>query len=240
MISADPGLLGVLAVILKRAFVVTRALTISEGYRFLALARPPDAVIVDLPAGDLDLVFFLRSLRHSVPRCPVLVLGDSSLPDPTPKLASLEINGFFRKPIRVNALLSRLGALLSADGRGGSALPVLSPPVASVIEYVAQHYRDRLTVDLLARAGSVSASHLAFLFSAEIGTSVKDYVTIVRIEIAKHTLRATSEKLDQIAERTGFCDASHLYRAFRRHAGRSPGGYRRAVRETGGGPPDGE
>jgi len=84
-----------------------------------------------------------------------------------------------------------------------------------------------LTVQGIARAVGLSSAQLAYLFRREIGMTIKDYATRVRVEIIKRLLADTDDKLDSIAEQLGFCDAAHLSRVFRRICGCPPGEYRR-------------
>ena len=112
MISDDPGLVAVLSVTLERAFVVAATPTISGAYGYLGAGPPPDAVILDAPSLDSDVVNFVGSLRLMLPRCPAIILYEDGFADAVPELTALVIHGFFRKPVRVNLLLSRLQALL--------------------------------------------------------------------------------------------------------------------------------
>jgi AraC-like DNA-binding protein len=81
-------------------------------------------------------------------------------------------------------------------------------------------------VDTVAGAIGVSSGHLAHLFPAELRMTVKQYVTRVRIEVAKQLLYDRAQTLERIAERVGFSDASHLSRVFRRYVGYRPGTFR--------------
>lgn len=94
-----------------------------------------------------------------------------------------------------------------------------------VVDYVSRHVTTA-SVEEVAGAIGVSASHLSQLFRAETTMTVKDYVTRVRIEIAKYLLRDTDDKLDVVAARVGLSDASHLSRIFREREGTRPGAYR--------------
>ena len=56
------------------------------------------------------------------------------------------------------------------------------------------------------------------------------YILEVRLAEVRRLLRETSLPLKDIAGQTGFADANHLCKAFRRQFHMSPGGYRQQVR----------
>src|SRR5262249_20147086 len=71
-----------------------------------------------------------------------------------------------------------------------------------------------------------SSGHLVHLFPTQIGCAAGEFVMRVRLEAAKILLQSTEEKLEVIAERPGFCDASHLSRMFRGCLGLRPHAFR--------------
>jgi transcriptional regulator GlxA family with amidase domain len=85
---------------------------------------------------------------------------------------------------------------------------------------------EAVTVDKVARAVDLSASHLAHAFREQTGLSVLEFLGRLRVEVAKILLVTTDAKLADVATLTGFFDAGHLARVFRRRAGASPGSYR--------------
>jgi transcriptional regulator GlxA family with amidase domain len=65
-------------------------------------------------------------------------------------------------------------------------------------------------------------------FKARTGLSPAAFVTEVRLEEALKLLR-TDAKLEEVAASTGFADANHFCKVFRRHFHSSPGSYRRLI-----------
>ncbi len=101
----------------------------------------------------------------------------------------------------------------------------LDPFVARVAAYVGVHYA-HVKIELLAEAVGLSPDHLSRVFRDETTMAAKEFVTRVRIAVARHLLRGTRETLEVIAERVGLCDAPHLARVFRQRTGSTPGAYR--------------
>jgi len=63
------------------------------------------------------------------------------------------------------------------------------------------------------------------MFKAKTGISPAAFVTEVRLKEALKLLR-TPAKLEDVAAQTGFADANHFCKVFRRHFHTSPGAYR--------------
>ena len=172
--------------------------TVFDGVRTLA-ERAFGLVVVDQTRTDDDLRPLLRAAKARA--CNVLVVSDS--------------------------LERAADALASHLGRP----PELRPPgrcVSQAIEEIRGNYRAPLTVSAIARAIHVSPSHLAHRFRSETGMTVKEYVTRVRVEMARRMLLETDAKLESIADAVGFCDAPHLSRVFVQYTRQRPGEYRRS------------
>jgi len=217
-----------LAVTLRDHCVVTTASTASEGLHRLRGSRPV-LVILDSRLPDLKSVTFLRALRAHRPDCQVILLAEGKENDELRELLDLRVDGIFPRSDHLDALLRRINALLGKPRVGAqqAARRGLGRHVGEVIRHMAANKGNHLTVKGVARAVGLSSAQLAYLFRREIGMSVKEYATRVRVEIIKRLLAETDDKLDIIAEQLGFCDAAHLSRVFRRVCGCPPGEYRR-------------
>lgn len=88
----------------------------------------------------------------------------------------------------------------------------------------------RTEVARLARAHGMSRSHFGHHFKAVTGLSPGRFAAQVRLQAAGERLARTDAPLKQIAAETGFADANHLCKAFRRHYHLSPGAFRRQAR----------
>jgi DNA-binding IclR family transcriptional regulator len=81
----------------------------------------------------------------------------------------------------------------------------------------------RLSADL-----GASYSKLRHLFAEQVGIPPARYHLQLRLEEAKRLLREGELTIQEIAQRTGFCDPNHFSALFSRTSGSSPTHYRRA------------
>ncbi|CAK4853298.1 unnamed protein product [Aphanomyces euteiches] len=92
--------------------------------------------------------------------------------------------------------------------------------------YIEQHYSDpELQLDEVAKHVFVNSSYLRALFKKEIGMTLTDYVTHVRMQKAKELLSRGSSKLADIAEQIGYNDPAYFSRCFKKYYGASPSEY---------------
>ena len=99
---------------------------------------------------------------------------------------------------------------------------------ASVRHYIDQHYKESITLDILAEKVSINKFYMAHAFKQEYGVSPINYLIACRIREAKRLLAETDLSLSQIAAVLGFSSSSYFSQSFRNAEGISPTEYRRA------------
>jgi AraC family transcriptional regulator len=112
-----------------------------------------------------------------------------------------------------------------AKVKGGLARPAL----ARVLEYIASNLQSEIRLDELARIAGLSTFHFARAFRESTGTTPHQHLLQRRVDAAKALLRGPARNLDAIASATGFADASHLSKAFRRLVGTTPMAWKRST-----------
>jgi AraC-like DNA-binding protein len=228
-VGSELGPLVTLKLILERSVAANVAVTTPIALRWLSHDLPTLLVVHDslLPADGSRLVRFVRSMA---PACPVLLISGGApharLPSEFAALPMYRLTGDAESFER---LLREIIQVLVLRSAGACPPLALSLHVAKALSYISTHYGETLQVQTVAEAIGVSAGHLAHLFPAELRVTVKEFVTKVRIEVAKQLLYDRGYTLEHIAEQVGFSDASHLSRVFHQYAGYRPGTFRRQI-----------
>ena len=101
---------------------------------------------------------------------------------------------------------------------------------ASVRQYIDRHYKESITLDLLAEKASINKYYMAHAFKREYGISPITYLISCRIREGKRLLAETDLSLSQIATVLGFSSSSYFSQSFRNAEGLSPTEYRKANR----------
>jgi YesN/AraC family two-component response regulator len=102
----------------------------------------------------------------------------------------------------------------------------INPAVISAEKYIRIHYKEKLTLDIVAEAVCITPTYLSTLFSKSLGTSFVSYVNQIRIEQAQKLLLDPKNDPITLAERVGFGDTKYFCHVFRRVTGTTPTQYR--------------
>ena len=95
-----------------------------------------------------------------------------------------------------------------------------------MIGFIQKSYTEKITLDQIAAAASISKTACMNCFRNVLGISPIDYVVSYRLECALHLLLATERSVAEIADTCGFGDTSYFGKQFRRKTGLSPVQYR--------------
>lgn len=105
--------------------------------------------------------------------------------------------------------------------------------VRAAIEYIEAHLNQGLSIDVIAAAVNMSAFRFARGFKKQTGRSPHQFLLERRVEVAKDLLRATDQKLADIAQSVGFANQSHFATVFRQRCRMTPIAYRALTRSRG-------
>lgn len=99
---------------------------------------------------------------------------------------------------------------------------------AAIRRYIDSHYKEPLTLDLLAAEANVNKYYLAHAYKQTYGISPISYMIARRIREGKRLLVETDLSLSQISGILGFSSASYFSQSFRKAEGISPLEYRKS------------
>lgn len=94
-------------------------------------------------------------------------------------------------------------------------------------EYISERYMEALTVEDLAARIGVSRSYLFRLFQDHYGLSPKEYITGVRMKVAKQLLLETAMPVGRVGGAVGYEDNLYFSSVFRKTVGVTPTEYRK-------------
>lgn len=102
-----------------------------------------------------------------------------------------------------------------------------------VLEYIKNHYTERITLDELAELEHISKSYLSRRFKKRTGISVISYINKMRIEQSKQFLMASALDINEISYQVGFESPKYFHRVFKELVGESPASFRRRFKNPG-------
>ncbi len=103
-----------------------------------------------------------------------------------------------------------------------------SKPVLKCLDYIDQHFNEKLTLAVVAEKLNLNPCYLDVLFKKETGITLGKYILEIRLKTARVLLAKTDYTYSQIAYSLAFCSQSHFTKIFRERTGYTPGQYRQA------------
>lgn len=101
---------------------------------------------------------------------------------------------------------------------------------AGIRRYIDQHFKETLTLDLLAEEAHMNKFYLSHVFKKEYGVSPINYMISRRIEESKYLLAETDLSMSQISQLLGFSSLSYFSQVFRKTQSVTPMEYRQNTR----------
>lgn len=94
--------------------------------------------------------------------------------------------------------------------------------LSHAIQYIREHYEDKITVEDVASFCHCSVSYMNHTFKKHIKMNIKAYINQVRLEQAQVLLLNSSDNIREIALKVGFSDPNYFSSVFGRFVGKTP------------------
>lgn len=218
------------------------ALTPRSLVRQLPRLPKPMALLAMNDPNALEVILLCRDAGYNIPEeFAVLGVDDTEIVCDLAAVPLSSINcNYERQGYEAAALLDRLmngerkpGVPLVVPLRGVTvrrstdtvAIPDLA--TARVLRFLRDHYRERRSIQQIARELAVPLRRVHTHFRAHVGCTMLEELTRLRVEHAKKLLPDVKLKLETIGMESGFSNRFHFVQAFRRVTGQSPREHRR-------------
>ena len=101
----------------------------------------------------------------------------------------------------------------------------------TVKQYIDNHFKENISLEMLAELTHVSKYHMVHVFTEEYGISPINYLIFKRIEEGKKLLQTTDYSLALIGRTLGFSSPSYFSQAFKKQTNCTPMEYRKNSRK---------
>ena len=198
----------------------------------------PDIVLTDIRMPNMDGLTMLAALQSEFPRMQTSVLTAYRDFEDARQAIHLGVCRYLLKPSDMNELTEAIRLMTSRlDALPREAQEEKQAPenaaagnyiVQRALEYMRGHaVEPHLSLNDVADHVYVSQWHLSKLLNRETGQSFFDLLGGMRIDRARQLLGDPSLRIHEVAEQTGFSDVAHFSKCFKKHAGCTPGEYRK-------------
>ncbi len=105
--------------------------------------------------------------------------------------------------------------------------PAYSKTVEKSLAYIRSHYKQNLSLEEICSHVAVSKNYFCYLFKREVGVSLWNYLTKIRLEQAKKLLEESEMKTYEISDAVGYDNPNYFSKVFKKFCHMSPNEYRR-------------
>ncbi len=128
--------------------------------------------------------------------------------------------------LKMTAFCMQLASILFEVGMFKETATAKFNRVKPALEYIEAHFSVSISVKLLSRLVGLCQDRFIRVFKEETGRTPNAYITEFRLHEAMRLLSEGELSVSEVAERTGFCDASYFSRIFKQHLGVNPKNYK--------------
>ncbi|MDY3917689.1 MAG: response regulator [Candidatus Limivivens sp.] len=213
--------------------VVATALDGLEGAEVIRRERP-NIVISDIAMPGLDGLKMVAGLKSEFEDMEISILTGYRDFDYAREAIRLGVTRFMLKPSKTEELMEAVEAMVvnlkkkkitgeAAEEKESAAGSFI---VNNALEYLREHYAEKITLGELADKIYVSQWHLSKLLNRHTGQNFSEILGSIRIEKAKELMKDPALRIGDVAEQVGFQDIAHFSRVFKKHVGMSANEYR--------------
>ncbi|MBO4506209.1 MAG: response regulator [Lachnospiraceae bacterium] len=223
-----------------------------EGLDVIRKERP-NILISDIRMPEIDGLTMVAALKSEFPHMQISILTGYRNFEYAKKAIELGVTRFLLKPSKLDELEEAIvvmkkklddvvrvypelisDTLPSPEGEEDNGEELEDSPASSfivhnAIEYIKEHYADKLRLSDVADEIYVSQWHLSKLINKHTGSNFSEILNGIRIEKAKQLLKDPALKIYDIAEQVGFSDLTHFSRVFKKLEGISANEYRNKI-----------
>ena len=92
-------------------------------------------------------------------------------------------------------------------------------PVTRALEYITNHYTEKLSVEDVAHSVAMSRTTFFTCFKKYTGVSFSNYILLLRVELCEALLGCTDLSVAAVSDLCGFSNHSHMIKAYKKYKG---------------------
>lgn len=217
--------------------------TAQNGEEGMELIRKikPDILITDICMPKVNGLGMAAALKSEFPKLQITILTGYREFEYAKKAIELGVTRFLLKPSKFAELEEAITAMTEKLPEDESDIDdnmeeteetasANSFIVSNALEYMKDHYNEKLRLADVADEVYVSQWHLSKLLNRVKGQNFSEILNEIRMEKATELLRNPQLRISDIAEQVGFVDLAHFSRVFKRVEGISANEYRNRLK----------
>lgn len=130
--------------------------------------------------------------------------------------------------VKLSSLLSTIFHAMLEDAQGSIHT---TPLIEEILHYLHTHYAEKLELQDIANQFFINKNYLCSLFKKDLGDTLYNVLTKIRIAESKKLLLRSMAPLADIARACGFSTANNFITTFKKQEGITPHAFRKSMRQ---------
>lgn len=214
-----------------------------------AKKRHPDIIIMDIVLPEMDGLEAIAEIRKFAPETCISILSAYTDFRFAQRAISLRVFEYMLKPIKPSDFKVILKHMMETVEEGrehekNSAPQLVAETIAKnsqtsaeqqsfvdeSVRYIQKHFKERLTLQMVASRVYMNAQYFSRVFKRETGVTFTEYVNTLKIQYACKLLETTNYPAYRISSECGFTDPSYFNRVFYAQMNMTPKKYKKLSR----------
>lgn len=218
-------------------------LTCDSGLQAVQIARQqkPDIIIMDLMIPEMDGLTAIQEIRKFLPNSKISILSAYSDFSYAQKAINLRVFEYMLKPVKPTDFKDVICKMLKSVSEDTTVFTENNEVnslenknekqyfIEEAIKYIKEHYKEKLTLEMVASKVYVNPKYFSHVFKKEMGIAFSEYVVNLKVQYACKLLETTNYQAYRISMECGFSDPSYFNRVFFTQMNMTPQTYRKYI-----------
>ena len=234
------------SVILDELLPQDTLLTCECGVMAVQLAKQhrPDIIIMDLLIPEMDGLSAIEEIRKVLPNTCISILSACSNFAYAQRAINLRVFEYLLKPVKPTVLKEVFRKMQKSISSNNLQTNEITKEkdfetkeekqffIEESIKFIKKHFRERLTLEMVASKVFVNPKYFSHVFKKEVGIAFTEFVINLRVQYACRLLETTNYPAYRISIECGFSDPSYFNRVFCSQMSMTPQTFRKVKHGT--------
>lgn len=220
----------------KHFFYTLEIKTASNGIEAVeaAVAFNADIVIMDIEMPGMNGLQALKQIKQNLPKCNAILLTAYGLFDYAQEAIKLNVKDYLLKPAQDEEIIEAINKIIQQldeqnceekecvvvnNDKNGKIMNELD-------EYLHKNYMNNISLESVAGYMNFNPFYFSKLFKHYFNMNFIDYLTDIRINVAKQLLLDPHKSAKEVANMVSYNDSNYFTKIFKKKTGFTPTEYR--------------